>query len=86
MSMISFGENIPKLVITAAIIGTFIFVIVHSFDCMDDFKTSVDDMGEEEHATQVGQKFLKGPWGIFKTLIFIILGAVGLCQLIDMWA
>ena len=43
-------------------------------------------MGEEEHATKVGQKFLEGPWGIFKTLIFIILGAVGLCQLIDMWA
>ena len=86
MSMISFGEDIPKLAITAAIIGTFIFVIVNSFDCMDDFKASVDDMGEEEHATKVGQKFLERPWGIFKTLIFIILGAVGLCQLIDMWA
>ena len=40
--MISFGENIPKL----AVIGKFIVVIVNSFDCMDDFKASIDDMGE----------------------------------------
>ena len=53
---------------------------------MDDFKASIDDMGEQEHATKVGQKFLKAPWGMFKTLIFIIFGAIGLCQLIDMWA
>ena len=45
MFMISLGGGMPKLGITAAIVGTFIFVCVNSFDCMDDFKANaIDDI------------------------------------------
>ena len=54
MFMISMGGDLPKLGITAAIVGAFIFVCVNSFDCMDDFKASADDMGDEERATNIG--------------------------------
>jgi len=84
MFMITLGGE-PKLAITAAIIGTFIFVCVNSFDCMDDFKANVDDMGEEERATNLGRKFLVAPWGMFKTLIVLIFGSIAICQLQDMW-
>ena len=59
--MISLGGGIPKLGITAAIVGTFIFVCVNSFDCMDDFKANTNDMGDEERATNLGKKFLEAP-------------------------
>ena len=85
MFMISLGDGIPKLAITAAIVGTFIFVCVNSFDCMDDFKANADDMGDEERATNVGKKFLDAPWKMFKTLIVVIFGAITVCQLQDMW-
>ena len=58
MFMIALGVGIPKLAITAAIVGTFIFVIVNSFDCMDDFKANFDDMGDEERASNLGKKLL----------------------------
>ena len=74
MFMISMGGGLPKLGITAAIVGTFIFVCVNSFDCMDDFKANADDMGDEERATNLGKKFLDAPWVMFKTLIVVIFG------------
>ena len=46
--MISIGGDLPKLGITAAIVGTFTFVCVSAFDCMNDFKANVDDMDDEE--------------------------------------
>mgnify|MGYP001241128420 CR=1 FL=1 len=85
MFMISQGGDLPKLAITAAVIGIFIFVCVNSFDCMDDFKANIDDMGEEEMASNLGQKLKRAPWGIFKSLVFLIFGAIGVCQLQDMW-
>ena len=85
MFMIALGVGIPKLAITAAIVGTFIFVIVNSFDCMDDFKANFDDMGDEERASNLGKKLLEAPWGMFKTLVFLIFGAIAVCQLQDMW-
>ena len=85
MFMISLGVDVPKLALTAAIVGTFIFVCINSFDCMDDFKANADDMGEEERATHLGKKLLVAPWGMFKTLVFLIFGAIGICQLQDMW-
>ena len=85
MFMISLGGGLPKLGITAALVGTFIFVCVNSFDCMDDFKANADDMGDEERATNVGKKFLDAPWMMFKTLIVVIFGAITVCQLQDMW-
>ena len=57
MFMISLGVDVPKLALTAAIVGTFIFVCINSFDCMDDFKANADDMGEEERATHLGKRF-----------------------------
>ena len=85
MFMITLGVGVPKLAITAAIVGSFIFVCINSFDCMDDFKANADDMGEEERATHLGKKPLVAPWGMFKTLVFLIFGAIGICQLQDMW-
>ena len=73
------------LAISAMILGTLVFVLVNSFDCMDDFKANVDDMGEEERATNLGRKFLVAPWGMFKTLIVLIFGSIAICQLQDMW-
>ena len=42
---------------TAAIVCIFVFVMMKSFDCMDDFKANVDNIDEEEAATNLGQKF-----------------------------
>jgi hypothetical protein len=42
-------------------------------------------MGEEERSTHLGKKLLIAPWGIFKTLVFLIFGAIGICQLQDIW-
>ena len=85
MFMISLGDGIPKLAITAAIVGTFIFVCVNSFDCLDDFKANFDDMDEEERASNLGKKLLEAPWGMFKSLVFLIFGVISICQLQDMW-
>ena len=83
--MISLGVGIPNLAITAAIVGTFIFVCVNSFDCMDDCHANADDMGDEESSTNLGKKFLEAPWIMFKTLVAVVFGAVTVCQLQDMW-
>jgi len=40
------GGDLPQLAMTAAIVGIFVFVMINSFDCMDDFKANVDDMDE----------------------------------------
>ena len=85
MFMISLGDGIPKLAITAAIVGTFIFVCVNSFDCMDDFKANFDDMDEEERASNLGKKLLEAPWGMFKSLVFLIFGVISIYQFQDMW-
>ena len=85
MFMISIGGDLPKLGITAAIVGTFIFVCVSAFDCMNDFKANVDDMDDEERTTNLGKKLLDAPWGMFKGLTLLIFGALAVCQLQDMW-
>ena len=85
MFMILIGVDVSILALTAVIVGRFIFVCINSFDCMDDFKANADDMGEEERATHLGKKLLVAPWGMFKTLVFLIFGAIGVCQLQDIW-
>ena len=85
MFMLSIGGDLPKLGITAAIVGSFIFVCVSAFDCMDDFKANVDDMDHEERTTNLGEKLLNAPWVMFKGLTFLIFGALAVCQLQDMW-
>ena len=79
------GGDLPQLAITAAILGTFIFVMINSFDCLDDFKANTDDMDEEEAATNLGKKFKSNPWGFFKVVITIIFGAIAVTQLIEVW-
>jgi hypothetical protein len=70
---------------TAMIVGTFIFVMINSFDCMDDLKANADDMDEEEAATNFGNKFLNAPWGMFKGVVTLIFGALAITQLQVIW-
>ena len=79
------GGDLPQLAITAAIVGTFVFVMINSFDCLDDFKANTDDMDEEEATTNLGKKFKSAPWGFFKVVITLIFGAIAVTQLIEVW-
>ena len=83
--IISQGGDLPQLAITAAIVGMFVFVMINSFDCMDDLKANVDDMDDEERTSNLGKKLLDAPWGMFKGLTLLIFGALAVCQLQDMW-
>jgi hypothetical protein len=49
--------DLTWLAMTAAIVCIFVFVMMKSFDCMDDFKANVDNIDAEEAATNLGQKF-----------------------------
>ena len=73
------------LAISAVIVGTLVFVLVNSFDCMDDLKANADDMDDDEAKTHFGQKFAKAPWGMFKTLVLLIFGLMALSQLLVIW-
>jgi len=53
--LITQGGDLPQLAMTAAIVGIFVFVMINSFDCMNDFKANVDDMDEEEAVTNLGK-------------------------------
>ena len=79
------GKDLPQLAMTAAIVGIFVFVMINSFDCLDDFKANTDDMDEEEAATNLGKKFKSNPWGFFKVVITLIFGAIAVTQLIEVW-
>ena len=79
--MISLDEGIPKLAITTVIVGKFIFVCMNAFNRMDGFKGNVDDIGEEKRASNLGKKFLKAPWRMFKSLVFLIFGVTTISQL-----
>ena len=79
------GGDLPQLAMTAAIVGIFVFVMINSFDCLDDFKANVDDMDEEEAASNFGKKFKSAPWGFFKVVITLIFGAIAITQLMEVW-
>jgi len=79
------GGDLPQLAMTAAIVGIFVFVMINSFDCLDDFKANVDDMDEEEAASNLGKKFKSAPWGFFKVVITLIFGAIAITQLMEVW-
>ena len=79
------GGDLPQLAMTAVIVGIFVFVMINSFDCMDDFKASIDDMDEEEAETNIGKKFKTAPWGLFKVVITLIFGAIAITQLLEIW-
>ena len=78
------GGDLPQLAMTAAIVGIFVFVMINSFDCLDDFKANVDDM-DEEAASNLGKKFKTAPWGFFKVVITLIFGAIAITQLMEVW-
>ena len=73
------------LAISAMILGTLVFVLVNSFDCMDDLKANAHDMDDDEAQTHFGQKFAKAPWAMFKSLIALIFGLTALSQLVVIW-
>ncbi len=79
------GGDLPQLAMTAAIVGIFVFVMINSFDCLDDFKANVDDMDEEEASSNLGKKFKSAPWGFFKVVITLIFGAIAITQLMEVW-
>ena len=83
--MIIQGGDLPQLAMTAVIVGVFVFVMINSFDCMDDFKASIADMDEEEAETNIGKKFKAAPWGLFKVVITLIFGAIAITQLMEVW-
>ena len=79
------GGDLPQLAMTTVIVGIFAFVMINSFDCLDDFKANVDDMDEEEAASNLGKKFKSAPWGFFKVVITLIFGAIAITQLMEVW-
>ena len=83
--IISQGGDLPKLAISAAVVGMFVFVMINSFDVMDDFKANIEDMDEDEAATNLGKRFKEAPWGIFKGAVTLIFGAFAITQLLEIW-
>lgn len=84
LAILSMGSGLD-LAMSTVILGTLVFVLVNSFDCMDDLKANADDSDEEEAQTHFGQKFAAAPWGMFKTLVTLIFGAMALSQLWVIW-
>ena len=79
--ILSEGEDYPRLGLAAVVVGTFLFVMINSFDCINDLKANFDDTGEGKAAKQFGSKFLNAPWGMFKNVVTSIFGAVALTKL-----
>ena len=73
------------MAVTAAIVGVFVFVMINSFDCMDDLKANIDDLDDDEAKTNFGKKFKAAPWGMFKVVITLIFGAIAITQLLEIW-
>ena len=83
--IIAQAGNLPIFATSAMIIATFVFVMINSFDCMDDLKANADDMDADEAATNFGAKFGKAPWGMFKTVVTVMFGGVAVTQLGSIW-
>ena len=83
--IIAQAGSLPIFAISAMIIATFVFVMINSFDCMDDLKANADDMDADEAATNFGAKFGKAPWGMFKTVVTVMFGGVAVTQLASIW-
>lgn len=85
LAIISSIDDTPALAISAVLIATLVFVLVSSFDCMDDLKAIASDMDDEESATKLGAKLLEAPWYLFKGLLVISFGAMAVTQLLEIW-
>lgn len=67
------------------ILPTFVFLMMNSFDFMDDLKANGDDLDAEEATTHFGSKFRKELWGMFETVVTILFGATALTQRQAIW-
>ena len=85
LAIISSIDDTPALAISAVLIATLVFVLVSSFDCMDDLKAIASDMDDEESSTKLGTKLLGAPWYFFKGLFVISFGAMAVTQLLEIW-
>ena len=85
LAIISSIDDTPALAISAVLIATLVFVLVSSFDCMDDLKAIASDMDDEESSTKLGAKLLGAPWYLFKGLFVISFGAMTVTQLLEIW-
>lgn len=85
LAIISSIDDTPALAISAVLVATLVFVLVSSFDCMDDLKAIASDMDDEESATKLGAKLLEAPWYLFKGLLVISFGAMAVTQLLEIW-
>ena len=85
LAIISSIDDTPALAISAVLIATLVFVLVSSFDCMDDLNAIASDMDDEEAATKLGAKLLGAPWHLFKGLLVISFGAMAVTQLLEIW-
>ena len=85
LAIISSIDDTPALAISAVLIATLVFVLVSSFDCMDDLKAIASDMDDEESSTKLGAKLLGAPWYLFQGLLVISFGAMTVTQLLEIW-
>ena len=83
LAIISSIDDTPALAISAVLIATLVFVLVSSFDCMDDLKAIASDMDDEESSTKLGAKLLGAPWYLFSGLLVISFGAMTVTQLLE---
>ena len=67
------------------ILPTFVFLMMNSFDFMDELKANGDDLDAEEATTHFGSKFRKELWGMFETVVSILFGATALTQRQAIW-
>ena len=85
LAIISSIDDTPALAVSAVLIATLGFVLVSSFDCMDDLNAIASDMDDEEAATKLGAKLLGARWHLFKGLLVISFGAMAVTQLLEIW-
>ena len=85
LAIISSIDDTPALAVSAVLIATLVFVLVSSFDCMDDLNAIASDMDDEEAATKLGAKLLGARWHLFKGLLVISFGAMAVTQLLEIW-
>ena len=85
LAIISSIDDTPALAISAVLIATLVFVLVSSFDCMDDLKAIAADVDNEEASTELVAELLGSPWYLFKSLLGISFGAMAVTQLLEMW-
>ena len=85
LTIISSIEDTTALAISAVLIATLVFVLVSSFDRMDDLKAIASDMDDQEASTEFGAKLLGAPWYLFKGLLVLSFGTMAITQLLEIW-